>query len=380
MQAERKIRRFRGSGWLFKRSNSAFWWCGYYRHGRLHRESTHAADERAARRFLQRRLGEVASDNFIAPQTARIKVEELAQGLFRDYQLSGRKSTADTKARWELHLKPAFGHLPAISVTSDQIANYVIARQEEGAANGTINREMAGLKRMYNLGRRTTPPKVFRMPSFPKLAERNVRQGFVEDHEYQKLSEGAAEVGLWLRALLEVGHTFGWRVSELRNLRVNQLDLLNRIIRLNAGETKNDDGRVVIMTNTVHQLLTQCVVGKKPGDLVFTRRDGKPVRDFRGAWKKICSAAGAPERLFHDLRRTAVRNMVRAGIPERVAMQISGHRTRAIFDRYHIVSENDLREASLKMEQHQQAGAFVNQELNMQTAATTQAPRHDSIQ
>jgi integrase len=379
MPIQATVRRFRGNGWLFKRPNSAFWWCGYYRNGKLYRESTHAPDERSARRFLQRKLGEVASDNFIAPQTARIKVEELAQGLFRDYQLSERKSTADTKARWDLHLKPVFGHLRAMSVTSDLIANYIVDRQDEGAANATINREMACLKRMFNLGRRTTPAKVFRMPAFPKLAERNVRQGFVEDQEYVKLSQAAAEMGLWLRAMLEVGYAFGWRVSELGNLRVKQLDLLNRTIRLNAGETKNDDGRLVIMTNTVHQLLTQCAAGKKREDFVFTREDGKPVKDFRGSWAKICAKAGAPERLFHDLRRTAVRNMVRAGIPERVAMQISGHRTRAIFDRYHIVSENDLREAAMKMERQQADAIAIHAQITA-TPTGEQPTIHSSIQ
>jgi integrase len=413
MEAGKPIRRFRGSGWLFKRPRTRFWWCGYYRNGKLYRESTHTAEERVARRFLQRKLGEVASDNFIAPQTARIKVEELAQGLFRDYQLSGRKSTQDAKARWELHLKPVFGHLRAISVTTDLIENYVINRQEKGAANATINREMAFLKRSYNLGRCTTPPKVFRMPAFRKLSERNVRKGFIEDHEYQKLATAAASQGLWLRAMLETGYAFGWRVSELLNLRVSQLDLLNRTIRLNPGETKNDDGRVVIMTNSVHQLLTQCVAGKKPEDSVFTRENGKPVQDFRGTWANICCSGGLGKLvcsncdqevdaekhcatcghdwtrnelkyrglIFHDLRRTAVRNMVRAGVPERVAMQISGHRTRAIFDRYHIVSENDLREAAMKMERRHQTAAGVVPHFAVQTAPPTQGEpaRPDSV-
>jgi integrase len=341
MEVQKTFRRPRGSGWLFRRSNSAIWWCGYYRNGKLYRESTHTTNEREAQRFLQRRIGEIASDNFIAPQTARIKVEELAELLFLDYQLRGRKSLDDVKARWDLHLKPFFGHLKANMVSSDLITAYVVKRQNEGAKGATVNRELAALKRMFRLGYGATPPKVQRVPTFPKLAERNVRKGFVEDQEYQQLSEAAAAIGVWLRAMLEVAHAYGWRVSELLNLRVEQLDLLNRIIRLNPGETKNDDGRVVFMTQKVHQLLAQCAAGKKPSDFVFTRGNGKPVRDFRSAWEKICTAAGAPERLFHDLRRTAVRNMVRAGIPERVAMQISGHRTRAIFDRYHIVAESE---------------------------------------
>jgi integrase len=165
--------------------------------------------------------------------------------------------------------------------------------------------------------------------TFPKLAERNIRKGFVEDQEYERLCAAASRIGLWLRALFEVGYAFGWRVSELLNLRVNQVDLLNRTISLHPGETKNDDGRVVIMTDNVHQFLTSCALGKNPEDFVFTRNNRKRVRDFRGAWESICKGAGVPERLFHDLRRTTVRNIVRAGIPERVAMQISGHKTTA---------------------------------------------------
>lgn len=345
----KRPRRPRGSGSLFKRAGSPYWWIQYHRNGKCYRESTGTQKEPKARHILQRRLGEAASDFFIAPQTARIKVSELAVDFERDQKIRERKAAADAKTRWELHLKPFFGHIRAVQVGTDQISGYIEKRQDKGAANATINRELACLKRMFNLGAQSSPPKVHRVPTFPRLTERNVRTGFVEDADYNKLAAACSGIGVWMRCLFETAYNYGWRVSELQGLRVCQIDLLSGTIRLNSGETKNDEGRLVVMTGRVRHLLSECVSGKGPNDYVFTR-GGKAVKDFRVAWAKVCEQAGLQGLLFHDLRRTAVRNMVRAGIPEVVAMRISGHKTRAIFDRYNIVSESDLKDAARKLE------------------------------
>lgn len=71
-------------------------------------------------------------------------------------------------------------------------------------------------------------------------------------------------------------------------------------------------------------------------------RDGEAIRDYNTAWRNACKRAALPGRIMHDFRRTAVRNMERAGVSRSVAMKLSGHKTEAIYKRYAIVSERDL--------------------------------------
>ncbi len=231
-------------------------------------------------------------------------------------------------------------------MTTDKLNKYVAWCREQGLSNGTINRDLSALRRAFKLAYRAG--KLQKCPIFPHLKESAPRVGFVEETAYNRLASNARE--LWLRGLLATAYTFGFRKGELLNLRVGQVDLMNRTIRLNAGETKSGDGRLIKMTQDVAVLLQACTSGKGPDDYVFTRQDGKPVADFRERWERLTVAAGCPKLLFHDLRRSGVRNMIRRGIPEVVAMRISGHKTRAVFDRYNIVSESDLADAAIKIE------------------------------
>lgn len=342
-------KRPRGTGCVYQQKGSNNWWIKYYRNGVPYRQSANTTNKRKAQRLLQRKIGEIATHNFVEPKAEKTLVRELVEnGVFRDYTINGKKSLDDVKTRWKLHLEPVFGDLRTVNVSNDDVTAYIDKRQKEGAKNATINRELAILKRAFTLGMRAR--KVYGIPHFPRLEERNVRKGFVTDTQYDKLAAACAKQGLWLRAMFEVGYNFGWRVSELLNLRVRQVDLAAKTIRLETGETKNDEARTVSMTPLVYGLVQQCVTGKQPNDCVFTRgAHNKPIRDFRGTWEKVCEEAGVTALLFHDLRRTAVRNMVRNGIPERVAMTISGHKTRSVFDRYNIVSESDLRDAAAKL-------------------------------
>jgi integrase len=365
----------KGTGCIYQRG--AVWWLKYSRYGRAYRESSHSTDKRKAQNMLKTRLAEITSGTFAGPQAERVRVEELGADFLREYRINGRKSIDDVTARWELHLKPFFGLMRAVEVSSELIARYVDARQREGAKNATINRELAALKRMFRLGMQATPAKVLRMPAFPHLQENNVRKGFLEDGQYRKLVEYCPE--LWFRSLVECGRTYGWRVSELLNLRTKQIDLAQRVIRLEPGTTKNREGREVVMTDAVFNLLSACIQGKSADAFVFTRSNLRPVRDFRDTWENACKYAGTPGLLFHDLRRTAARNLRRAGIPETIIMKIGGWRTRSVFERYAIVSRNDIADAMLKLEENEkswesersQNGHSVTQNDNIPTTKAT---------
>jgi site-specific recombinase XerD len=221
-------------------------------------------------------------------------------------------------------------------------------RKGQEAGNASINRELSIMQSAFSMAYKETPRRVTEKLYFDRLPESKGRQGFVEEKTHRAIAENCME--LYLRAMLALAYSFGSRKGELLGLKVGDVDLLAGSVRLQTS--KNGEPRQVNLRQETRQLLSACVTGKGPEDCVFTR-NGKAVSDFRGTWDKVTTAAGCPGLLFHDLRRSAVRNMVRNGIPEVVCMKISGHKTRAVFDRYNIVSERDLTEATQKIESSQ---------------------------
>jgi integrase len=359
------MKRPRGTGSVLRMKGSTVLWIKYHRNGKPVRESAHTTKVKEAEKLLRQRLAAISTGTYVGPKLEKTRISELADDLIREYRINGRKSIDDLEARWKLHLEPFFGALRAIDVSSQLVAHYIDARQQEGAENATINRELAALKRMFNLARQSTPPKVNSVPYIAMLRESNTRTGFLESKQHDSLAAETGKVGLWLRAMFETGYTYGWRHEELLALRVRQVNLVACTIRLEPGTTKNSEGREVSMTVPVKALMSQCIHGKDPDECVFTREDAKPVRDFRGAWAKACTAAKVPNLLFHDLRRTAARNLRRAGVAEGVIMKIGGWKTRSVFERYAIVSQSDIRDAMTKLEEGQQRdNAEAAQEQN----------------
>jgi site-specific recombinase XerD len=165
-----------------------------------------------------------------------ITVAELYEALERDYIINCRKSRRNITSVLENHLRAAFGQLPAAGVSSDKIAEYIVARQKQGAKNATINRETSCLQRLYTLA--VQAGKLTRSPHIFHQAERNVRQVFLRDSQVDALARETARIGVWLHGIFLVAFTYGWRKTELLRLRVRQCDFIERSITLDAGTTK----------------------------------------------------------------------------------------------------------------------------------------------
>jgi integrase len=142
--------------------------------------------------------------------------------------------------------------------------------------------------------------------------------------------------------VLEFAYYSGWRRNEILHLTWAEVDLAGGVIRLPATRSKTRTGRVLPISTPLRQVLDRRSRRRVVGDPRVFRRDGVPVRRWRTALRDACRKAKVPHRLLHDCRRTAARNLVRAGVPERVAMMLTGHSTRAVFERYNIVNEEEL--------------------------------------
>jgi integrase len=326
------------------------YWVKYYHSGRPYRESSHSREYQEAEHLLKRRQGEIVSGKFGGIAVERIRMAELFEDLVEDYRINKRSSLTQLQSRLSNHLRPAFAFIRAADLSTNHVKRYTAARLEAGAANATVNRELEILERALRLGTQCDPPKVLRVIHIATLQEDNVRTGFLEDDGYIRLRN---ELPDYLKPLLVVGYHVGNRLGELLRLRWVQVDFTNGQIRLSPGTTKNKKGRTLPIYGHMREyLLMQKAVrdAEHPTcDLVF-HHEGEPIVDFRKAWASACVRAGCSGLLFHDLRRSAVRNMRLSGLEESVAMRISGHRTRAIFDRYDIVGPRDINEAGAKME------------------------------
>src|SRR5581483_987629 len=267
-----------------------------------------------------------------------------------DNRLRNLRDAKHVEWRYRANVEPVLGSLVASRFGSAQVRQFIAQRRSAGASNATINRELAIVRRGFHLGHDEDPPLVHRQPPIPKLEEDNVRQGFLEQDQYERLLE---ELPDSLKALFVCGYHTGARKNELRRARWEQIDFDSRLIRLEARQTKGKKPRTLPIYGDMRRWLEHqrdtCPAGCP---WVFYGIHNHPVDSHLNGWPEACERAGLPGLLFHDLRRSAVRNMKRAGVQDKVAMEISGHKTRSVFDRYNIVDLDDLQNAGELLEDY----------------------------
>jgi integrase len=329
-------------GCVYRRGKK--YWIKYYRHGKQYAESARSNKRAVAEHLLKLREGEIAQGRLPSVCFDRISFDELMEDFLTDYQINGKRSLSRAEGCTRKLLKE-FAGARVPDITTARINRYIEKRQSQGVSNATINRELSAIKRAFNLAAQSTPPKVAQVPYIPMLVENNVRKGFIEHAEYRRLSN---ELPDYLKPVFTFAYLTGWRKSEILDLKWNHVNLADGIVRLEPGETKNKEGRTLYMEPELWDMMKALQKNRRHVCPYVFDSNGHKIGDFRKPWKKSCKIIGKPELLFHDLRRSGVRNMVRAGIPERVVMTISGHKTRSIFDRYDIVSERDMQEAAQK--------------------------------
>ncbi len=367
--------RNRGNGRIYERKGSNLLWCAYYLRGKEFRESTGTSDPDKALRYLKRRIKEVGADQigssvFVGPQQERVTCANLFDALEQDYKLRG-KDTPQFRSHMK-HIRTHFAKWRAVEVTAEAVDKFIELRLEAGNAPATINRSTQLLSQAFKLAIDRRHLSI--APKIRHISEKaNARRGFFSVPEFRKLLENLPE---HLRDFCEFGYMTGWRKGEIASLRWEDVDA--DLVQLRAEYAKNRNARSIVASGELALLIE-----RRKGEQKYKVREswflseyvfhieGKPIAEFRKSWATACIAAGLGHykcrrcaklfvhavcaecgsscsyegRLFHDFRRSAVRNMVRAGVPERVAMSISGHKTRAVFDRYNIVNEEDLRNA-----------------------------------
>lgn len=358
MPAKRKIA---GQGSIYLRKG--WWWCDYTSGGVRRRESCKTKVREEALAFLQRRLGRLASGEFLTPE--RVRIRDLFQLLLDDYDVRGVAQAYIASLKVKSILNPALGDIKANNFTTAHIKQY-IQRRAKVVKPGTINRELGLLHRAFQLGYQQDPPLVGRVPHLPKLAEGEPRKGFLKPEHYRKLLAALPEE---LKLLFVVAYHVGLRKGALLRMKWEQVDMDASCIWMEGKRANRKPEPIAVPV--YGDMRTYLEQQPRTSEFLFAR-GARQIRDFRASWNLACEEAGVPGLLFHDLRRTAVRNLRRAGVAESVIMKITGHRTRGVFERYNITDQTDIREAGRAAE------AFLSHEHGTTTSQNTSQTRTEA--
>lgn len=266
-----------------------------------------------------------------------MSIAELLSLIEADYIMQARRSLITLRCSMR-HLLRLLGDREAEDLRGRDIERYKRSRLAEEAARSTVNNELAALRRAYRLAQ--DQEILARAPAIRSLKVENTRHGFIEPGDFARLLGALREVDADVADLVEWLYFLGWRRGQARSLLWSDVDLEDFLIVVPGARTKSGHAHLVKLPGSLEELLRRRA-GRARGPLVF-HRGGKPIRDFRAAWRRAAAAIGRPELRVHDLRRSFARNATRAGCPQKLVMDLGGWRTGAVFARYAITDERAL--------------------------------------
>jgi integrase len=342
-------RRERGTGGLIRRPGSHNWYAQVHdANGKPVRYSTGTDVKQEAQGFLRNLLVDLERGVPLVKKSFRY--EELRTALIQDYIARGNRSlvvtTDGSETVWGLKaVDQFFAGYPVHKITTDAARQFSQHLLANGNSNGTVNKSLALLRRMLSIAREDG-----KLPTVPKirmLKPGPARKGFLPKEKFDEL---LGYIPANLKPLIVFLYYCGVRLGEALLIVWSQVDLKAAVIRLEPEQTKADTARIVPLPDVLVGMLE---LQKPKEGVVF---DGT---NLRKVWQHACVAVGLGTLtkvegkrdprytglIIHDLRRSAVRNLRKAGVPEIVAMKISGHKTRSVFDRYNIVDTEDVVEA-----------------------------------
>jgi integrase len=337
---------------LYKRGG--FWWMRFWFEGKLFQESTKAGDKQTAGDIERARRTQLARGEVGLVKRTKFTIAQLLDAYLEDLKLDGREITARIESNFKI-AKELFGKEWSHDLKPKKLKAHQRERLALEEKPATINRRLELVRAAYHAAVRREDLLPGDVPKFFHLDESaNVRKGFFTAAEIETLIPHLPE---HLRDYVRFAFLCGWRKSECASLRWCDVD--DGSVRLQADESKNGRARVLPLTGEIAEIVERrrdarklkTDSGVQLAEFVF-HHHGERIKEFRKSWKSATDAAGLPGRLFHDLRRSAVKNFVDGGVDEHTARRITGHRTRAVFDRYHVVEHSDLAQALAKVEQH----------------------------
>jgi integrase len=342
-------------GGVYQRAG--LWYVRFSWRGREYRESSGSRLKSVATSLLKKRISEVQTSAF-TPAGARVTLGEVLALTMSDYQSNGKRSLARLQTL-NGHLARIIGADTKADDVPDRIEHYKAQRLEEGAGPATVNRELSALRRGFNLAWRARI--LATVPPFELFTERNVRTGFPEPEEVERI---VGQLDARFRPVARFLASTGWRLGEALRLQWRNVDPKAGVLRLEAHETKG--GEVRIYPFSENPQLAALLGERKAATAAWEREHGAivpwifwwPGLDAEHRPTALPLHLQSSSRAFavaarragcsytaHDLRRMVARDLVRAGVHEKVAMELLGHRTRSIFDRYNVTDERDLRAA-----------------------------------